>query len=82
MHNLSHLKVEVLEIYPHLSTSSLKAVKLEIESLALIPIERTLMSPRRPRRGVNRPTKIQLKRKLKLRAALPPFEGGTAFLRP
>jgi hypothetical protein len=58
MQNLSHLKVEVLEISPHLSTSSLKVVKPKIESLALIPIERTLMSPRRPREGVNRPTKI------------------------
>jgi len=31
---------------------------------------------------VNRPIKIQLKQKLKLRVALPPFEGGTAFLQP
>ena len=46
MHNLNHLKVEVLEIPPHLSISSVKVVKPEIESLALIPIERTLMSPR------------------------------------
>jgi hypothetical protein len=45
MHNLSHLKVEVLEIPPYLLISSLKAVKPDIESLALIPIERTLMSP-------------------------------------
>jgi len=44
--------------------------------------ERTLMSPRRPRGGVNRPAKILLKQKLKLRAALPPFEGGTTFLQP
>jgi len=80
MYNLSRLKVKVLEIPPHLSTSSLKAVKPEIESLALIPIVRTLMSPRRPRGGVNRPS--MLKQKLKLRAALPPFEGGTAFLQP
>jgi len=65
-----------------LSTSSLKAVKPEIESLALIPIERTLMLPRRPRGGVNRHAKNYAPTKLKLRAALPPFEGGTAFLQP
>jgi hypothetical protein len=32
--------------------------------------------------GVNGPAKILLKQKLKLKAALPPFEGGTAFLQP
>jgi hypothetical protein len=46
MHNLNHLKVEVLEIPLDLLTSSLKAVKPEIEILALIPLVRTLMSPR------------------------------------
>jgi hypothetical protein len=46
MHNLNHLKVKVLEIPPHLLTSSLKAVKPEIESLTPIPIERISMSPR------------------------------------
>ena len=70
MHNLSHLKVEVLKIPPHLSTLSLKAVKLEFESLALIPIERTLMSPIG---GVNRPTKISAQIKVRT-------EGGTASL--
>ena len=74
MHNLNHLKREVLVIPSHLSTSSLKAVKPEIESLALIPIERTLMSPRRPRGGVNRPVKIQLETLLEQRAALPLFK--------
>ena len=33
--------------------------------------ERTLMSPRRPRGGVNRPVKIQLETLLEQRAALP-----------
>ena len=46
MHNLNHLKVEVIEIPPHLSISPLKAVKPEIENLALILIERTMMSHR------------------------------------
>jgi len=37
-------------------------------------VERSLMSPRRPRGGgVNRPAKILLKQKLKLRAALPSY---------
>jgi len=65
-----------------LSTSSLKAVMPIIESLTLIPIERTLMSPRMPRGRMNRSTKIQLEQKLKLMVALPPFEGDTTLLHP
>jgi hypothetical protein len=67
IHNLDHPKVEVLDLPPHLSTSSLKAIKPKTKNLALIPLVRILCFLE----GVNRlPVKIELKRQSELQEAV------------